>query len=211
MGLVMYALAPSCKARCRSSLEPSVMMMSNLPAASLRRPSTPSSASVTCTLFRRDKASTRSCRIIGESSTTRHEYWAFIAERLSFELYAAAAVPDKFLRASFAERLSVRKPATRQAPVVGGHEGAARVRADELEKLAVDRDEALFLLEQRVDDDGADGAILEQKRDACLRRRERFTLGDMRHPRQVRSLHDGQHGIERASAPPALFEADRRE
>src|ERR1700722_1432218 len=173
MGLVMYALAPSCKARCRSSLEPSVvmtmigtslwvgslrtrltslrpsmmgmlmsvMMMSNLPAASLRRPSTPSSASVTCTLLSRDKASTRSCRIIGESSTTRHEYWAFIAERLSFELYAAAAVPDKFLRASFAQGLSVRKPATRQAPVVGGHEGAARVRADELEKLAVDRDE----------------------------------------------------------------------
>ena len=33
----------------------SVMMMSNLPAASLRRPSTPSSASVTVRFFTRDE------------------------------------------------------------------------------------------------------------------------------------------------------------
>ena len=103
MGFVMYAFAPSCRARERSSLEPSVvmmmmgtslcvgslrtrltslspsmmgmlmsvMMMSNLPPASLRRPSTPSSASVTRRFFTRERARTRSCRIIGESSTTR--------------------------------------------------------------------------------------------------------------------------------------------
>ncbi len=99
----MYALAPSCRARERSSLDPSVvmmmigtslcvgslrtrltslspsmmgmlmsvMMMSKRPPASLRRPSTPSSASVTLRFFSRDSARTRSCRIMGESSTTK--------------------------------------------------------------------------------------------------------------------------------------------
>jgi hypothetical protein len=51
----------------------SVMIRSYFAVASLRRASTPSSASVTWTRFTRASAKTRSCRIIGESSTTRQE------------------------------------------------------------------------------------------------------------------------------------------
>src|SRR5215831_1341429 len=54
----------------------SVMITSYFVDASLRRPSTPSSASVTRRFFTRASAKTRSCRIIGESSTIRHEYSA---------------------------------------------------------------------------------------------------------------------------------------
>src|SRR6187402_3473774 len=54
----------------------SVTMMSYLADASLRRPSTPSSASVTRRLRTRASANTKSCRIIGESSTIKQEYSA---------------------------------------------------------------------------------------------------------------------------------------
>jgi len=51
----------------------SVTIRSNREEASLRRASTPSSASVTEIRLIRASANTKSCRIIGESSTTRQE------------------------------------------------------------------------------------------------------------------------------------------
>jgi len=54
----------------------SVMMMSNFADASLRRPSTPSSASRHAQVFTRASAKTSSYLIIGESSTIRQEYSA---------------------------------------------------------------------------------------------------------------------------------------
>src|SRR3954453_21437799 len=63
----------------------SVTMMSYLADANLRRPSTPSSASVTRRLRTRASANTRSCRIIGESSTIKQEYSAMVVSNAEVE------------------------------------------------------------------------------------------------------------------------------
>src|SRR5690242_9149947 len=108
IGLVMYAVAPSCIARWRSSIALSVLITtigtslcrssmrtrctsfspsmigilmsvrirSNFSEASFLRALMPSPASVMAMFLIRPSANTMSCRIIGESSTTRQEYSA---------------------------------------------------------------------------------------------------------------------------------------
>ena len=126
----------------------SVMMMSNLPPASLRRPSTPSSASVTFRFFTRESASTRSCRIIGESSTTRQVYEAVMAESPKSPCRQSRVVGSKFMTAGARKRFRRRQARVARRVQIGGDERAPAWARQELEELAVDRHEAPLLGEQ---------------------------------------------------------------
>src|SRR5580700_3118027 len=179
----------------------SVRMMSNLPVASLRRPSTPSSASVTRRFLSLDSASTRSCRIIGESSTTRHEYWAVMSMAFpSSSLIRSRGPRRQILGARFAQNFRARQLAVGLAPEIGGDESRPRMGTEELEKLAVDGHEPLLVLEQRVKGDDADDAVLQLEWDACCQRGCALSVRDVGYARQVGSLDCRLDGIDRGFA-----------
>src|SRR5882672_1625679 len=182
-----------------TSLSPSMMgmlmsvrMMSNLPVASLRSPSTPSSASVTRRLFSLDKARTSNWRIMGESSTTRHEYWGLIRHDPCLKRYRSSGAPTTDLCTDLAQRLGAGQPCVVLAPKVCRDERAAGVRAEKFEKLAIYGDKALLVSEQGVDHDRADRPVLELQRDTSRRGSEGLTLGYVGHTGQIRTFDDGR-------------------
>src|SRR5688572_22611814 len=138
----------------------SVTMMSYRAEASLRRPSTPSSASVTRRFFTRASANTRSCRIIGESSTIRQEY-----SLTEPPLYGKARgeAPRSVLHstsltfapsyAEIQESLEAREPAVGLSKKAGAHQRRRGVLPEQPEELVVYRVETSFLRKGRKDGD----------------------------------------------------------
>src|SRR5258708_6036146 len=187
----------------------SVMMMSNFPPASFRSPSTPSSASVTRRFFTRERASTRSCRIIGESSTTRQLWGALMESRSSCGLSVLSDEglryqnerddPGRSLAEGRTQRLRSRKPPVPRPEEPARHDARPGVRAEQLEELAVDGDEAGLLGEQIVHDDDADRVVLDVQRDAGGGPDGDRALGHVRDAREERPLDRRALGVGRGA------------
>src|SRR3954447_11054611 len=121
----------------------SVRMMSSLVAAILRSASTPSSASSTSSPRIRRSANTISCRIVGESSTTK---------AVAMALHQIRRCPQ--LRGATLELRRQPRPLQRRRGV----------RGQEVEQLVIDVGERGLLRQQIPDDHAPDHAVANLER-----------------------------------------------
>src|SRR4030095_5324699 len=119
----------------------------------------PSCASTMSTSFRRFRANTRSWRIVGLSSTIRIRWRAMSLLPSSLR----QEVDESLDRVQLGLRLGVES---------GGEHGGRGVTGEQREELVVERSEAVLLLQQLVDRDRADRAVLHAQRHAHDRPRE---------------------------------------